>query len=199
MPPLEHHTDAQRKVIHGASMIKLTASQKCMCCLQLQGAFEPVKVDESSLTGESMPVTKSQDSKVQSAPCSTLCPQMFTFGCQSSLQHEHGAHQGRLGSRRAEPQLPAQHGCGALTAAMHGAHLVLQCIQLLCIFASRCIRSEDQASGRTRAVRLGWKHKMPLGDPGSQQRSIQQQRTGRMTVPRCQCWQAQGAPAREAD
>lgn len=47
--------------------------------LQLQGAFEPIKVDESSLTGESLPATKSQGSKVQPAQScilglKTRCP-----------------------------------------------------------------------------------------------------------------------------
>lgn len=147
MSPLECHTDDQRKLIHGTFVIKLTTSQKCMCGLQLQGAFEPIKVDESSLTGESMPVTKSQDSKVQSGPCSTLCPQMLTFGCQSSLQHGHGVRQGRTGSRRAELRLPAQHGCRALTAAAHDAYLILQCIQLRYRFASHCICCGALASG----------------------------------------------------
>ena len=71
---------------------------RCTLCLQLQGTFEPIKVDESSLTGESLPVTKSHGSKVQPAPFVSN-PHISVYTLLSSLCYVHGVCLGIFGAR----------------------------------------------------------------------------------------------------
>ena len=65
-------------LVHVAQQCTRAASDEDLCYLQLQGAFEPIKVDESSLTGESLPVTKSHSSKVALAVIYAF-PELYTL------------------------------------------------------------------------------------------------------------------------